>query len=255
MAFSKITSEQLAGKGNVGQADTPGLSTAAMQALLDELPNYIVERFNSLIDELSETSASEGLGATVPTGLEAEANIQSIIAALYVILCECYDAKHVHFNKEYLDYITETMLNDLVNLSDVFGDIAGVVETVVDDNTKLPTSGAIVAYVQEMGGGDMMKARYDDNNDGVVNDSDKFGGNLPEHYSTKQEMWNASLGMIARTTVFNADDSITETGDFGTKTTVFNADGSITETLINGDITIVKTTTFNPDDSITETIQ
>lgn len=64
----------------------------------------------------------------------------------------------------------------------------------------------------------------------------------------------AIQGFIAKTTVFNADGSITETNGKGhTLTTVFNADGSITETLV-GTKTIVKTTTFNDDGSITEVI-
>lgn len=61
-------------------------------------------------------------------------------------------------------------------------------------------------------------------------------------------------GFEAKTTVFNADGSITETNSVGhTKTTVFRADGTITETFV-GEKTIAKTTSFNSDGSITETI-
>ena len=64
----------------------------------------------------------------------------------------------------------------------------------------------------------------------------------------------ALQGFIAKTTVFNADGSITETNaDGDIKTTVFNSDGSITETFV-GEKTITKTTTFNSDGSITEVI-
>ena len=64
----------------------------------------------------------------------------------------------------------------------------------------------------------------------------------------------AIQGFIAKTTVFNADGSITETNGKGeTLTTVFNTDGSITETFV-GSKTIVKTTTFNADGSISEVI-
>ena len=64
----------------------------------------------------------------------------------------------------------------------------------------------------------------------------------------------AIQGFVAKTTVFNADGSITETNAKGEKlTTVFNADGSITETFV-GSKTIVKTTVFNTDGSITEVI-
>lgn len=64
----------------------------------------------------------------------------------------------------------------------------------------------------------------------------------------------AIQGFVAKTTVFNADGSITETNGKGEKlTTVFNANGSITQTFV-GTKTIVKTTTFNTDGSISEVI-
>ena len=60
----------------------------------------------------------------------------------------------------------------------------------------------------------------------------------------------AIQGFIAKTTVFNADGSITETNGNGeTLTTTFNTDGSITETFV-GSKTITKTTTFNTDGTI-----
>lgn len=63
----------------------------------------------------------------------------------------------------------------------------------------------------------------------------------------------ALQGFEPKTTVFNADGSITETNAEGhTKTTVFNADGSITETFV-GEKTITKTTRFDGD-VITEEI-
>ena len=64
----------------------------------------------------------------------------------------------------------------------------------------------------------------------------------------------AMQGFIAKTTVFNADGSITETNGSGhTLTTKFNSDGSITETFV-GERTLIKITTLNSDGSITETI-
>jgi hypothetical protein len=64
----------------------------------------------------------------------------------------------------------------------------------------------------------------------------------------------AIQGFEAKTTVFNADGSITETNGKGEKlTTKFNADGSITETFV-GSKTITKTTKFESNGSITEVI-
>lgn len=64
----------------------------------------------------------------------------------------------------------------------------------------------------------------------------------------------AMQGFVAKTTVFNADGSITETNGNGeTLTTIFNSNGTITERFV-GVKTLTKTTTFNADGSITEVI-
>lgn len=48
----KITAEELVGKGNVGRPDIPGVSTAEMQRILDELSReVIIPAFNALSDE------------------------------------------------------------------------------------------------------------------------------------------------------------------------------------------------------------
>lgn len=71
-------------------------------------------------------------------------------------------------------------------------------------------------------------------------------------YSGKKPTGDA--GLTGKTTVFNADGSITETRDDGsTLVTVFNGDGSITETLTVGGVPTVRTTTFSGN-TITEVI-
>lgn len=52
--YKKITTEDTKGLGNVGQPDTPNLPTGEMQALLDGLPNKIIEKYNELIEALNE---------------------------------------------------------------------------------------------------------------------------------------------------------------------------------------------------------
>lgn len=47
---------------------------------------------------------------------------------------------------------------------------------VTNDDTKLPTMADIVAYVVAMGGGDMTKAVYDTDDDGVVDNSEALEG-------------------------------------------------------------------------------
>ena len=47
---------------------------------------------------------------------------------------------------------------------------------ITNDDTKLPTMADIVAYVVAMGGGDMTKAIYDTDDDGVVDNSEALEG-------------------------------------------------------------------------------
>ena len=62
-------------------------------------------------------------------------------------------------------------------------------------------------------------------------------------------------GFEAKTTVFNADGSITETGETGAKVTAFNPDNSIVETFTNlQGLSISKKTIFRDDGSIEEVL-
>ena len=86
-----------------------------------------------------------------------------------------------------LDSITDTLLSALNRIATIFSTITGVTTSVVNDDTVIPTSGAIVDYVAGLGGGDMMKSTYDSDNNGVVDDSDKLGGQLPSYYAKDSE--------------------------------------------------------------------
>ena len=84
MAFAKITDSDLKGKGNVGRPDTPGVTTAEMQRILDEIPReVIVPAFNKLVDKLNEGGAGS-TGATVPGTLPqgTDSTVQGVLNAL-----------------------------------------------------------------------------------------------------------------------------------------------------------------------------
>ena len=54
--------------------------------------------------------------------------------------------------------------------------VEAVNDIVTNDPTKIPTMKAIVDYVVSMGGGDMTKAVYDTDDDGVVDNSEALNG-------------------------------------------------------------------------------
>lgn len=115
MGFTKIQDADLVDKGVIGLPDTPGLSTAAMQAKFEETArSVIIPKHNALIDELEASTAAANIGATAPTG-RSGSTTQEVIddisgdlaeaeAALEVIVPEA----HTHANKELLDTYTQT---------------------------------------------------------------------------------------------------------------------------------------------------
>lgn len=78
----------------------------------------------------------------------------------------------------------QARFDSLGNLAiDKFNNVVdNVGDTITNDSTKLPTMAAIVDYVVSMGGGDMVKAVYDTNDDGVVDNSEQLAGHGPEYY-------------------------------------------------------------------------
>jgi hypothetical protein len=72
----------------------------------------------------------------------------------------------------------QARFDSLGNLSiDKFNALVDAVGDVIsNDDTKIPTMAAIVAYVVAMGGGDMTKAVYDTDDDGIVDNSEALEG-------------------------------------------------------------------------------
>ena len=164
MAFAKITDSDLKGKGNVGRPDTPGVTTAEMQRILDEIPrDVLVPALNALIDALGAQDAAANLGAVMPEGLTAKGNtVQSVLNALLA-----RDTAH------------EGRTDNPHSVT------AGQVGAY----TKEETDRAIGNKVTEIGTGDMAKVLYDKR--GKSRDIFDFAGYLYEATYTK-DGWIAS---------------------------------------------------------------
>ena len=147
MAFKKITDEDRAGKGNVGQPDTPGLTTAEMQAVMDSLPNLAIDKLNELVDALNDARAATNVGAEVPTGITAQPNVQSILNAMVLNLALNTSARHTHANKTALDGISQEALSAYTRLAILFEPILSLETSITNNYAALPTSGAVVDYV------------------------------------------------------------------------------------------------------------
>lgn len=188
MAFEKITDTSLTNKGVTGLPDVPGLTTAEMQAKFDELSrDVIIPKLNEIVDGLNGDEV--GLSSKIENPETKEKDvIQNVVNAIYQIVKENSDKRHGHENKETLDKVTAELYDSINALVSMFNGISAVDKNVTADDTKIPTSGAIVNYVTELGAGDMQKAIYDKNNTGIVDDAEKLGGVAPEEYLQKASL-------------------------------------------------------------------
>lgn len=90
----------------------------------------------------------------------------------------------------------QTRLDSLGNLAiDKFNAVVEAVgDVITNDPTKLPTMAAIVAYVVSMGGGDMTKAVYDTNDDGIVDNASALEGHASVYFKNQYKFTIPTTG-------------------------------------------------------------
>ncbi len=77
---------------------------------------------------------------------------------------------------------------------------------------KKETEAVVNSRVKEIGASDMAKAVYDKDNNGVVDNSQRLGGQLPEYYAKENSSWGLSGGIqIENGTDLN---TITDVGNY-----------------------------------------
>lgn len=147
MAFTTITNADLVNKGVKGLPDTPEMEASELKARFDSLGDLTVEKFKQLVIELEEQTAALSLGARVPTGLSASKNVQSIIDALYIIVHSNALDSHTHTSLAALNGITPRIKEGYDQTVLKFDSIRSVEQIVNDSDSEIPTSGAVVDYV------------------------------------------------------------------------------------------------------------
>ena len=106
-----------------------------------------------------------------------------------LIAVKGYDGANLTFKGVYREDVQYDK-DDLVYYSDAT--VSGVFVALQSTYGNPPTNTEYWATFM-LGGGDMNKAQYDYNNDGVVNDSDKLGGQLPSYYAKQEDLDNVVL--------------------------------------------------------------
>lgn len=258
MAFNAITPADLAGKGNVGLPDTPGLSTEAMQRKLDELAlDVIVPKFNGLVDALAAQTGAADIGAeggSVQAALDALAQGKATVNALDALEARVEANERGKVDTGAFDTLADRVTaaeNDKAEATDLDALAARVtaaesgkvdngefdaLETRVAaaeagkaDKSEVLRKGSGEAYtpagpydpatrkyvddtVTAIGAGDMSRAVYDTDGDGVVDDAAALGGVAASEYVTAgtlaaAEERIASAAAAAQTT---ADTAVTD---------------------------------------------
>lgn len=177
MSLTTITAEDVAGLGVYGLPDTPELDVTEMQTKFDEYSWFLKDFINSHIAEIEAKEASASLGAEIPTELEdivpegateeqrkAYENIQTVLNALAA---------------------NRNAANRIIAMLASITAVATNLD--VSSDTLLPTTKAVVDRLEELGAGDMTKATYDQNKNGIVDDAEKLGGQFPYYYATKHQ--------------------------------------------------------------------
>lgn len=141
--FTKITQNDLEGKGVVGQPTVPGLSVLEMQQSVEQIVREVaIPAVNRLIEELAKASAAQSIGAQMPGEQAGGDNTLQTV----------------------LEKLAETVSGHTRNTENPHAVTAGQVGAF----SKEETEERINAKIVEIGEGDMTKAVYDSDGDGVV---------------------------------------------------------------------------------------
>lgn len=222
MALKKIEQSDLVNKGVIGLPDTPALSTSDMQKKFEETArDVVIPHFNKLVDTLESPTGASNIGVSTPQGYEANPNVQAVLDAIAKTSNENKADRHSHSNKSVLDTITDLIKKGYDRLVTLFEGIKNVSNTVTNSTEEIPTSKAIVDYVKELGGGDMLRSEYDTNKNGVVDDSEKLGGKFPGEYAKTADFEKYKESVSVEFSKINSNITYTVTFSPDTSGSVF----------------------------------
>lgn len=154
MSFTRITNADLVNKGVTSLPDTPDMAASELKQRFDSLGNLCVQKINAIVTELEAEMASVSLGASVPEGLPTSVKkVQDILNALNTIVQQNANDRHNHINKAVLDTITAEGKLSYDQTALKFEDIRSVESIVNNKEDEIPTSGAVIRYINSRLGG------------------------------------------------------------------------------------------------------
>lgn len=184
----KFKETDFEGQGITELPDRPneaGMTSADLKARFDNIPKIVMAlgKINNFFNWLKASGASD-IGAT-PIKEGGSDKVQGILGEIQAENEDNTEARHTHDNKELLDTLDDVALANLAKLIATFGTMQGVSTVVSNTHEEIPTSKAVLDAMVAGGAGDMLKAIYDINGNGIVDNSERLGGELPEHYTSQ----------------------------------------------------------------------
>ena len=152
MAFKKITQADTTGKWVEGIPDTPGLTTAEMQAKFDEISrDVVIPAHNELVDQLEAANGSAGNNIKVVNPkTSAGGTLNETLSDMEQENTQNTQKAHTHDNKSVLDAITSAVKTGYDRLVTLFTGITGIDNsTLTNSNVTLPTSKTTKDYVDD----------------------------------------------------------------------------------------------------------
>lgn len=150
------------------------------KSVFDRLPRLIANKVNGFIDAV----ISKFTDYYNKTEIDSKENVLNEAINTKANAADVYK-KTETYTKGEVDG-KETALSDRINAKANSADVYAKSETY----TKAETDEAIAQRVTELGAGDMAKAVYDTDGDGVVDDAEKLNGQPASYYATKQYVDN-----------------------------------------------------------------
>jgi len=152
--------------------NTAARHTHVNKATLDDITALVKQGYDDLVTMLTGITGIETTLTNSNDKIPRSDAVYTAIDNLSAIVAANTAARHTHTNKSVLDDITAAVKQKYDDLVSLFTGIDGVQQTITNDQGKLVTGYAVTQYVSGLGGGDMMKATYDTNDDGTVDSAD-----------------------------------------------------------------------------------
>ena len=167
----KATSDAIQTVQDEVDLNTLARHTHDNKATLDDITAQVKQGYDRIVTLLTGIMGVETTLTNANDKIARSDAVYTAIDNLAQIVALNTDARHTHANKVTLDAIDALTKQAYDALVTTFSGKT-VEQTVTNDADKLPSGAAVVAYVSSLGGGDMLKSRYDTNDDGTVDSAD-----------------------------------------------------------------------------------